>query len=114
MSSGAVDGRSSRRVLTFGRVDFLRVQVGYRVGPEGPAYEHFLLDLPVPEPDRDGAPGLDEDRLLAALDPVVFVGADAPRHYPSRHEQVFNVLYCDGHVGTQTQGALQLPWFYAE
>lgn len=84
MTRDAVDERPSRPLLTFGRVDLIRLQVGYRVGPENPAYQQFLLDLPIPEADRDGG-SLDEQRVLAALEPVLYVGADAPRHY-SLHE----------------------------
>jgi prepilin-type N-terminal cleavage/methylation domain-containing protein/prepilin-type processing-associated H-X9-DG protein len=46
--------------------------------------------------------------------PWPFDDSDAPRHYPSRHDQLFNVAYCDGHVGTQRLADLQLPWFYAQ
>jgi prepilin-type N-terminal cleavage/methylation domain-containing protein/prepilin-type processing-associated H-X9-DG protein len=46
--------------------------------------------------------------------PWPFDDADAVRHYPWRHEQSFNVTYCDGHVGTLTLSGLQLPWFYAQ
>ena len=82
MPSDAVDERPSRPVLTLGRVDRVRVQVGYRARPDGPAYQQFLLDLPLPEAgsarDRNA---FDESRVLEALEPVVYVGADAPRHY---------------------------------
>jgi hypothetical protein len=67
---------SPRPLLTLGRVDRLRVQVGYRVGPDEPAHEQYLLDLPVPSDDA-----VDEPRLLAALEPVLYAGADGPRHY---------------------------------
>lgn len=82
MASNAADDRSSRPLLTLGRVDRVRVQVGYRVRPDGPAYQQFLLDLPVPGADGAGdGQGLDEPVLLAALEPVLYAGADAPRHY---------------------------------
>lgn len=80
MSSDPVDELSSRPLLTLGRVDLVRVQVGYRAVPEGPAYQHFLIDLPVPDSGNSGAP-LDESRVLASLEPVLYAGADAPRHY---------------------------------
>lgn len=80
MASDAVDGRPSRPLLTLGRVDRVRVQVGYRATPDGPAFQQFLLDLPVPEAESDQA-ALDERRVLAALEPVLYVGAGAPRHY---------------------------------
>lgn len=79
MSSDRVDELSSRALLTLGRVDLVRVQVGYRAGPEGPVYQHFLIDLPVPDSGSGGA--FDELRVLAALEPVLYAGADAPRHY---------------------------------
>ncbi len=60
-------------MLTLGRVQRLRVQVGYRARPDGPAYQQFLLDVPVQ--------GADEARVLAALEPVLYVGSAAPRHY---------------------------------
>lgn len=73
---------SSRPLLTFGRVDLIRVQVGYRVGPADLAHEQFLLDLSVPEAvdarDRDVV----EERLaLRALESVLYAGVDVPRHY---------------------------------
>lgn len=82
MASHAADERSTRRLLTLGRVDRLRVQVGYRARPDGAAYLQFLLDLPVPEPESADRPGtLDESRVLDALEPVLSAGTDAPRHY---------------------------------
>jgi len=80
MASDAVDERSSRPLLTLGRMDQVRIQVGYRARPDGPAYQQFLLDLPVPEAGS-GPDAFDEQRVLAALEPVLHVGADAPRHY---------------------------------
>jgi hypothetical protein len=73
---------SSRPLLTLGRVDLVRVQVGYRVSPDGRAYQQFLLDLPVSEADsaRD-RDAFDDRRALAALEPVLYAGADSPRHY---------------------------------
>ena len=81
MASDAVGEHPSRRpLLTLGRVDRVHVQVGYRARPDGPAYQQFLLDVPVPE--TAGAPEeLDESRVLAALEPVLYAGAGAPRHY---------------------------------
>ncbi len=71
---------SSRPLLTLGRVDRVRVQVGYRARPDGPAYLQFLLDLPVPEAN-DAHDAFDELRVLSVLEPVLYAGADAPRHY---------------------------------
>jgi len=66
-------------------VDLVRIQVGFRVRPDGPAYEQFLLDLPAPEsqPESDGPHELevDEARLLETLEPILYAEADAPRHY---------------------------------
>lgn len=78
----AVGGPGARPLLTLGRVDRVRVQVGYRARPDGPAQQQFLLDLPVPGTDSDvDRDLLDESRVLAALEPVLYVGGDAPRHY---------------------------------
>lgn len=80
MTPDAVDDPPTRRpLLTLGRVDRVRVQVGYRARPDGPAYQQFLLDVPVPE--TAGPERLDESRVLAALEPVLYAGAGAPRHY---------------------------------
>ena len=80
MTSHSVD--SPRRLLTLGRVDRVRVQVGFRARPDDRPYQQFLLDLSVPETDsareRDA---FDERRALAALEPVLYAGAEAPRHY---------------------------------
>jgi len=77
-----IDGRSSRPLLMLGRVDRIRVQVGYRATPDGPAYQQFLLDLPIPEADSaQDEDAFDESRVLAALEPVLYAGAEAPRHY---------------------------------
>jgi hypothetical protein len=80
MGTHAVD--SSRPLLTFGRVDLVRVQVGYRASPEDLAYQQFLLDLSVLEAinarDRDA---FDERLALSALEKVLYAGADAPRRY---------------------------------
>lgn len=82
MVSDATDERPPRPLLTLGRVDLVRVQVGYRALPDGAVEQQFLVDLPVPEV---GAPGghdaLDESGVLAALEPVLYAGAGAPRHY---------------------------------
>jgi prepilin-type N-terminal cleavage/methylation domain-containing protein/prepilin-type processing-associated H-X9-DG protein len=45
--------------------------------------------------------------------PWPFNDPDAPRHYPMRHFQAFNVLWCDGHAGAMTKNDLQLNLFYA-
>ena len=82
MTWDAVGEPGARPLLTLGRVDRIRVQVGYRARPDGPAQQQFLLDLPVPGTDSAGGQdAFDESRILAALEPVLFVGAAAPRHY---------------------------------
>jgi prepilin-type N-terminal cleavage/methylation domain-containing protein/prepilin-type processing-associated H-X9-DG protein len=47
--------------------------------------------------------------------PWPFPDATSPRtHYPDqRHTNVFNVLYCDGHITSMTQDALTVPQFLA-
>lgn len=80
MVGDAVSERPGRGLLTLGRVDRVRVQVGYRAAPEVTADQQFLLDVPVPEPHGDGA-AVDEQRVLVALEPVLYAGAGAPRHY---------------------------------
>lgn len=82
MASDPVGQRPGRVLLTLGPLDRIRVQVGHRAVPDGPAHQQFLLDLPLPEAEDAGDPGrLDEAALLAALEPVLYVGSDAPRHY---------------------------------
>ncbi len=79
MTREAVDRQEARPLLTLGRVDLLRVQVGYRAGPDGPVVQQFLLDLPVPD-DGSGEP-VEEARVLAALELVLDTGDGVPRHY---------------------------------
>jgi hypothetical protein len=80
MTNHAVD--SSHPLLTLGRVDLIRVQVGYRSSPDDRAYQQFLLDLTVPEADSaHDQDAFDERLALAALEPVLYAGAAAPRHY---------------------------------
>ena len=81
MASHQAGDQVSLPLLTLGRVDLLRIQVGYRARPDGAAYEQFLLDLPAPEPDGPDPSEPDEARVLAALEPVLYAGADGPRHY---------------------------------
>ena len=80
MASDAVD--SSRSLLTLGPVELVRVQVGYRAHPDDPPFVQFLLDLSVPETHgAEKGGGLDERLAVAALEPVLYVGSGAPRHY---------------------------------
>jgi prepilin-type N-terminal cleavage/methylation domain-containing protein/prepilin-type processing-associated H-X9-DG protein len=46
--------------------------------------------------------------------PWPFQDADAPRHYPPRHNQLFNTLWCDGHVMGMTIPDLDLSMFAAQ
>jgi hypothetical protein len=82
MVGDTVDERASAPLLTLGRVDRLLVQVGYRAMPDGPAYQQFLLDLAISDEVAAGDQGgLGEQTVLAALEPVLYVGAEAARHY---------------------------------
>ena len=45
--------------------------------------------------------------------PVALSDPDVGRHYPTRHTQVLNVLYCDGHVAAVPQGDMAGTVFYA-
>jgi prepilin-type processing-associated H-X9-DG protein len=44
--------------------------------------------------------------------PWPLTDADAPNHYPPRHNNTFNVLFCDGHVTNMTTIDLRTPLFY--
>ncbi|RYP86304.1 hypothetical protein EKO23_10155 [Nocardioides guangzhouensis] len=80
MASDAVD--SSRSLLTLGQVDLVRVQVGYRANPDDLPFVQFLLDLSVPETHGvHDEGGFDERLAVAALEPALYVGSGAPRHY---------------------------------
>ena len=80
MASDPVD--ASGPLLTLGRVDLIRVQVGFQAGPDDRAHRQFLLELAVPEAaSGDGQGSVDERLVLAALEPVLLSGSGAPRHY---------------------------------
>jgi hypothetical protein len=79
MTSHSVDARG--RLLTLGRVDRVRVQVGFRAGPDDRPDQQFLLDVSVPGADRDPEDAFDEQQALAVLEPVLRAGTGAPRHY---------------------------------
>lgn len=80
MASDEVD--SARPLLTLGRVDLIRVQVGFRTDPEDLAHQQFLLELSVPEAASNSGQGpFDERQALAALEPVLLPAVGAPRHY---------------------------------
>ncbi len=68
----------SFQLLTFSGVRQFRVQVGYRLRTDGSAYQQYLLELPVHDEDEHA---FEEARVLATLEPVLYAGADAPRHY---------------------------------
>src|SRR6476619_761332 len=79
---------SSHALLTLGRVDLVRVQVGFRDIPDDRAYQQFVLDLSVPEGDSARDQDALADRLaLAALEPVLYARAEAPRHYSFRQHR---------------------------
>jgi prepilin-type N-terminal cleavage/methylation domain-containing protein/prepilin-type processing-associated H-X9-DG protein len=46
--------------------------------------------------------------------PWPFTARDAHHHYPPRHMGIFNVLYCDGHVGSMSRGDLHRGQFYVD
>ena len=80
MASHSVD--SSQRLLTLGRVERVRVQVGFRDSPEDRPFQQFLLDLSVAESDSASAADAFDERLaLAALEPVLYTSAGTPLHY---------------------------------
>jgi prepilin-type processing-associated H-X9-DG protein/prepilin-type N-terminal cleavage/methylation domain-containing protein len=62
--------------------------------------------------DHSNMPGCAYRRLPAPYIPWPFEAVDAPRHYPPRHNGVFNVLYCDGHVANMVHADLELSLFY--
>jgi prepilin-type N-terminal cleavage/methylation domain-containing protein/prepilin-type processing-associated H-X9-DG protein len=65
--------------------------------------------------DHGKTPGCANSKIAAPRGPwLPFVNPSDATHYPQRrHINVFNVLYCDGHVVPITQSDLQLPLFYA-
>jgi hypothetical protein len=82
MPSYAVEDASRRPRLTLGRVDRIQVQVGYRARPDDRAEQHFLLDVTLPDPVTTSPAGLlDESRILATLEPVLYADAGTPLHY---------------------------------
>ncbi len=65
--------------------------------------------------DHGRTPGCANSTLAAPRGPwQPFANPDDTTHYPAqRHDGVFNVLFCDGHVDAMTQSDLALPLFYA-
>ncbi len=66
--------------------------------------------------DHGKTPGCANSKTAAPRGPwQPFNDPTDTTHYPQRrHVNVFNVLYCDGHVVPITQSDLQLPLFYAD
>jgi prepilin-type N-terminal cleavage/methylation domain-containing protein/prepilin-type processing-associated H-X9-DG protein len=65
--------------------------------------------------DHGNTPGCANSKIIAPRGPwQPFNNPADARHYPQRrHTNVFNALYCDGHVNAITQNDLTLPLFYA-
>ncbi len=65
--------------------------------------------------DHGRTPGCANSKTAAPRGPwQPFNDPTDTTHYPQRrHTNVFNVLYCDGHVSPITQSDLRLPLFYA-
>jgi len=63
--------------------------------------------------DHANMPGCAWLKPGAPRDPWPFEDPDAPRHYPPRHNGIFNVLFCDGHVTGLLRDQLELHMFYA-
>jgi hypothetical protein len=103
MASRAVD--SSPPLLTLGRVDLVRVNVGFRGSPDDRPHQQYLLDLSIPEADsaRDRDP-FDERLVLAALEPTLHAGVEAPRHY-SLHQHRWHTSW-GGSAGALEFGLL--------
>ena len=103
--------------LTYGQP----FQVSYALnwtsrGPAGRAFVHIINgtsntllmwehnNIPACGIQLPGTP-----RLPVALD-----AADAPKHYPTRHGQTINLLYCDGRVVATPRGEMVTSAFFAE
>jgi prepilin-type N-terminal cleavage/methylation domain-containing protein/prepilin-type processing-associated H-X9-DG protein len=66
--------------------------------------------------DHGRTPGCANSKIAAPRGPwQPFNDPTDTVHYPQRrHTNVFNALYCDGHVVAISQADLQLPLFYAD
>jgi prepilin-type processing-associated H-X9-DG protein/prepilin-type N-terminal cleavage/methylation domain-containing protein len=70
--------------------------------------------------DHGRTPGCANSAIAAPRGPFLqpgggFVLADDVTHYPvRRHDGLFNVLFCDGHVQALQQSDLLMPLFYAD
>jgi prepilin-type N-terminal cleavage/methylation domain-containing protein/prepilin-type processing-associated H-X9-DG protein len=63
--------------------------------------------------DHGKYPGCAEERADGLRGPWPFNNPFDPQHYPQiRHDGVFNVLFCDGHVVGMNQGELSNSLFY--
>jgi prepilin-type N-terminal cleavage/methylation domain-containing protein/prepilin-type processing-associated H-X9-DG protein len=64
--------------------------------------------------DHAKTPGCANSKTAAPRVPwKPYTDAAAQTHYPLRHTQIFNVLFCDAHVAALTQSELQDSLFYA-
>ncbi len=65
--------------------------------------------------DHAKTPGCANSAIPAPRGPwTPFTDAAAQTHYPLRHTNLFNVLFCDGHTKTMNQTDLALPLFYTQ
>jgi prepilin-type N-terminal cleavage/methylation domain-containing protein/prepilin-type processing-associated H-X9-DG protein len=64
--------------------------------------------------DHAKTPGCANSKTAAPRGPwTPFTDAAAATHYPPRHTNVFNVLFCDGHVVNMQPDELAVELFYA-
>jgi prepilin-type processing-associated H-X9-DG protein len=62
--------------------------------------------------DHNFTPGCSDNGGVPVMP---FTASTAQPHYPvARHQDTFNVLFCDGHVHSLAQEDLQVDWFYAQ
>jgi prepilin-type N-terminal cleavage/methylation domain-containing protein/prepilin-type processing-associated H-X9-DG protein len=65
--------------------------------------------------DHAKTPGCANSTTAAPRGPwKPYTNAPAATHYPLRHSNTFNVLFCDAHVTNMTQGDLMDSLFYAQ
>jgi prepilin-type processing-associated H-X9-DG protein len=65
--------------------------------------------------DHAKTPGCANSAIAAPRGPFKpYTGTSAATHYPLRHSETFNVLFCDGHVTTMSQSDLMDVLFYAQ
>jgi prepilin-type N-terminal cleavage/methylation domain-containing protein/prepilin-type processing-associated H-X9-DG protein len=64
--------------------------------------------------DHAKTPGCANSRVIAPRGPwTPYTDANAATHYPTRHTQTLNFLYCDGHVQAMVPADLKDSLFYA-